>query len=69
VIDLTIRRNIPLEYLLAHSNACIKAGLKKNDFPQYDLSITALPEVETENLKVRELGKQIVYYLHTIHTK
>jgi hypothetical protein len=69
VIDLTIRRIIPLEYLLAHSNAYIKAGLKKNDFPQYDLSITSLPNAETEKLKVRELGKQIVYYLHTIHAK
>jgi hypothetical protein len=69
VIDLTIRRTIPLEYLLAHSKASIKAGLKKNDFPQYDLSITTLPDAATENLKVRELGKQIVYYLHTIRTK
>jgi hypothetical protein len=69
VIDLTIRRNIPLEYLLAHSNAYIKAGLKKNDFPQYDLSITTLPNTESDKAKVKELGKQIVYYLHTINTK
>jgi hypothetical protein len=69
VVDLTTRRNIPLEYLLAHTNASIKTGLKKNNFPQYDLSITALPLAETESAKVRELGKQIVYYLHTINAK
>jgi predicted MPP superfamily phosphohydrolase len=68
VIDLTTQSNASLEYLLAHSNASIKTGLKKDDFPQYDLSITALPDIEKENLKVRELAKQIIYYLHTIHT-
>jgi hypothetical protein len=69
VIDLTIHRNIPLEYVLAHTQASFKTGLKKNTFPQYDLSIITLPDVETENLKVRELAKQIVFYLHTINTK
>ncbi|MDR0681045.1 MAG: hypothetical protein LBG15_04225 [Dysgonamonadaceae bacterium] len=69
VIDLTTQSNASLEYLLAHSNASIKTGLKKNDLPQYDLSITMLPDIEKENLKVRELAKQIVYYLHTIHAR
>ncbi|MDR0834044.1 MAG: hypothetical protein LBN93_07695 [Candidatus Symbiothrix sp.] len=66
VIDLTIQRNLPLEYLLAHINATIKVGLKKNDFPQYDLSITTIPELEKDSLKVRELAKQIIHYLQTI---
>ncbi|MCC8146546.1 MAG: hypothetical protein LIO93_08955 [Bacteroidales bacterium] len=65
VFDLTIDRNIPLEYLLARSNAYIKTGLKKNDLPQYDLAI-AEPDDKNEPLNVKELGKQIVYYLHTI---
>ena len=69
VIDLTTFRNIPLEYLLAHTHASIKTGLKKNNFPQYDLSIISLPETESESAKVRELGKQIVYYLHSINAK
>jgi predicted MPP superfamily phosphohydrolase len=69
VIDLTTQSNASLEYLLAHSNASIKTGLKKNDLPQYDLSITVLPDIEKENLKVRELAKQIIYYLHTIHAR
>jgi predicted MPP superfamily phosphohydrolase len=66
VIDLTTQRNLPLEYLLAHAHASIKAGLKKNDFPQYDLAISTLPDIEKDSLKVRELAKQIVFYLHTI---
>jgi hypothetical protein len=69
VIDLTIRRNLPLEYLLAHSDASLKAGLKKCDPSPYDLSITTLPEIERETLKVRELAKQIIYYLHSIRSK
>lgn len=69
VFDLTIKENMALEYLLMHSNASIKAGLKKNNFPNYDLSITSLPETQNEGLKVKELGKQIVYYLHIIKTE
>jgi hypothetical protein len=69
VIDLTTQRNFPLEYLLARAHASIKAGLKKNDFPQYDLAISALPDIENESLKVRELAKQIVFYLHTIRPR
>jgi len=66
VIDLTIHRNLPLEYLLASIPASLKAGLKKNDFPQYDLAITTVLTGEAENYQVRELSKQIVYYLDTI---
>ena len=69
VIDLTTKRNIPLEYLLAHANAFLKAGLKKNDYPQYDLSMTTLPEAETETPNVNELGNQIIHYLRTIQAK
>jgi len=66
VIDLTLSRNIPLEYILAHTSAFVKTGLKKTDFPQYDLAITTLLIGEAESYQVRELGKQIVYYLDKI---
>ena len=66
IIDLTIHRNIPMEYLLASIPACIKAGLKKTDFPQYDLAITSVLLGEAENYQVTELSKQIVYYLERI---
>jgi hypothetical protein len=68
VIDLTLHENLFIEYLLAHSDAFIKTGLKKNNTFLYDLSIVNLPEMEKENLKVRELAKQIIYYLHTIRS-
>ena len=67
-IDLTLSRNIPLEYVLAHIPASVKTGLKKTDFPQYDLAITTLPIGEAESYQVRELSKQIVYYLDKIGT-
>ncbi|MDR0542997.1 MAG: hypothetical protein LBH19_12420 [Dysgonamonadaceae bacterium] len=66
VIDLTVRRNIPLEYLLAYASAPVKTGLKKNNFPQYDLSIINLPDAE--NIRVEELGRQILYYLDSIQS-
>jgi hypothetical protein len=69
IIDLSVSRNISLEYILARTPASVKTGLKKNDFPMYDLAITDLPpEAETKNLQVRELGNQILYYLDQIQT-
>ena len=66
VIDLTLSDNIPMEYLLAHIPASVKTGFKKADFPQYDLAITTLFVGEAENFQVRELSRQIVYYLDKI---
>ena len=66
VIDLTIYPNIPLEYILASIPACVKAGLKKTDAPQYDLALTTSLVGEAESCQVRELSKQIVYYLDRI---
>ncbi|MDH8701352.1 hypothetical protein M2138_000693 [Dysgonomonadaceae bacterium PH5-43] len=68
VFDLTLERNVPLEYLLARANAKVKVGLKKNDLPQYDVSIV-MPNKTEEVLTISELGKQIVFYLHSIKTK
>ena len=68
VIDLTLNRNIYLEYLLAHIPASVKTGLKKTNSPQYDLAITTLFTGEAESYQVQELGKQIVYYLDRIGT-
>jgi hypothetical protein len=66
VIDLTIYRNTFLEYLLAHSRALIKTGLKKNNLPQYDLAISRLPDDESSPCPVEELCKQILHYLNAI---
>ncbi|GAP73236.1 hypothetical protein SAMD00024442_7_32 [Candidatus Symbiothrix dinenymphae] len=65
-IDLTAQHNFSVEYLLAHTNAKMKVGLKKNDIPQYDFSIADIPELQQESLKVRELANQLRYYLQVI---
>ena len=68
-IDLTLIRNLPLEYILANASVSITTGLKKIDFPQYDLAITTLFTGEAESYQIRELGKQIVFYLDKIDTR
>ena len=69
IFDLTLDKNIPLEYLLINAKASIKAGLKKGDRPRYDFSIASLPETQDSDHQLKELGKQIVYYLHTIKSE
>ncbi|MDR0798591.1 MAG: hypothetical protein LBN18_02375 [Dysgonamonadaceae bacterium] len=67
LFDLTIRENLALEYLCANADASIKVGFKKNNYPLYDLSFSALNVKDNhENLKVRELGRQMIHYLSTI---
>ena len=70
VIDLSIQPVLLLEYLLVRSQASIKTGLRKtNRLPLHDFSIIDLPDAGKESLNVRELAKQIIYYLHTIRSK
>ena len=68
VFDLTIKPNLPLEYLVLQAQASIKLGFKKGDFPLYDLAITNLPNAEIDSRKVPELGKQMIHYLEIIHS-
>ena len=65
VIDLSPQSNFSLEYILAYAPATMKVGLKKNDLPQYDLSLS-LPNIEGDAPVVRELATEIVHYLDTI---
>jgi hypothetical protein len=70
VIDLSIQPVLLLEYLLVRSQASIKTGLRKTDrLPLHDFSIINLPDTGKEILNVRELAKQIIFYLHTIRSK
>jgi hypothetical protein len=69
VIDLTVRRNPVLEYILLQTKTDMTIGLKKTKKTIYDLAITSLsPSENTDSLKIRELGKQIVHYLQVIHS-
>ena len=67
VIDLTIKENFSLEYILATVNATMTIGLKKNKLPFYDLTISKLPQTKEAKVSpVRELIKSILFYLKTI---
>jgi len=68
LFDLTLDRNLALEFLVASANAAFKVGYKKSDnIRLYDFSISALKiNKDNENLRAREFGKQILHYLTTI---
>jgi hypothetical protein len=67
LFDMTIRKNIALQFFYINADATIKVGYKKDNFFQYDLSFSALNVKDNhENLRVRELGKQMIHYLSTI---
>jgi len=69
VIDLTIKENYSLQYILAVVNATMTVGLKKGKLPFYDFSISKLPKTkDSENSQVGELAKSIAFYLKTINT-
>jgi len=70
VIDLTVKENFSLQYILAMVNATMTVGLKKNKLPFYDFSISKLPKTKgDEKSQVSELIKSINYYLITIKGK
>ena len=70
VIDLTIKENFSLQYILAITNATMTVGLKKNKLPFYDFSISKLPKTKSSgNSPVSELIKSIIFYLKTIKGK
>ena len=73
VIDLTVRENFSLQYILAVVNATMTVGLKKNKrskLPFYDFSISKLPQTKgSKNPQVSELIKSINFYLKTIRGK
>ncbi len=67
LIDLSIKENITLEYIVASSGIPLKVGLKKNKLPIYDISISKLPK-NKEDSECIELSRQILHYLSTIHS-
>ncbi len=67
LVDLTLNENMSIEYLVALSGIPLKVGLKKNEFPLYDFSISNLPDSKNKHT-ISELGKQILHYLNTIQS-
>ncbi len=69
-IDLTIRENYSLQYILAVTNTTMTIGLKKNKLPFYDFSISKLPQAkDSKDSPVSGLIKSIEFYLKTIKGK
>jgi len=66
-IDLTLKENLLLQYILVSVNSSFKVGFSKTSLPVYDMVISFSPEMESNGIiTVRELSKQVIYYLETI---
>ena len=61
LIDLSIKKTIPLLYLLINSLAQFKVGWKANDYNFYDLNVDV-----SGNPECKYLMEQIIYYLDKI---
>jgi hypothetical protein len=69
-LDLSLKENLTIEYLLASLSVPLRIGLKKNDRPLYDLSINIRPEsLKDCAMPVAYLSEQIIHYLRTIQSK
>jgi hypothetical protein len=66
-IDLTLKENLLLQYLLVAVDSSFKVGFNKTSLPIYDMTISFSPEMEANGIiTVRELSKQVIHYLATI---
>jgi len=66
-IDLTLKGNLLLQYILASIDSSFKIGFNKTYLPIYDMVISFAPEMESNGIiTVRELSKQVIHYLATI---
>ncbi len=66
IIDLTLKKNPTMEYLLLVTPSFFKVGLKKDNDCIYDFSISF--PASSGSLSVNFLGAQIIHYLQTIHS-
>jgi len=66
VVDLTLKENLPLIYLLVSANSHLKVGFYKNSLSVHDMVISFAPDL-VQNLK--ELGEQLIHYLTVISSK
>jgi len=64
LIDLSISKNVALQYILIYSEATFKVGWQGAEQNYYDLNIDV-----SEKPQCRYLMEQIVYYLENIHEK
>ncbi|MCL1933484.1 MAG: hypothetical protein FWF53_06720 [Candidatus Azobacteroides sp.] len=62
-VDLTLKENLLLLYILVSVNSPLKVGFYKHALSVHDIVISFAPDLE---LTVRELGQQVIYYLTVI---
>jgi hypothetical protein len=63
VVDLTLKENLLLLYILVSADSPLKVGFYKHAFSVHDIVISFAPGWM---LTVKELGKQLIYYLSII---
>jgi hypothetical protein len=66
-INLTLRENLLLQYILVSIDSSFKVGFSRTDLPIFDMVISFAPQMEFNGIiTVRELSKQVIHYLTTI---
>jgi len=63
VVDLTLKENLILLYILILVNSPLKVGFYRHALSVHDIVISFAPGME---LTVKELGKQLIHYLTII---
>jgi len=67
VIDLTLKENLLLQYVLVSVDSSFTVGFNKTNLPVYDMVISFSSEMESSGLiTVKELSRQVIHYLETI---
>ena len=64
VVDLTLKENLLLLYVLVAANSPLKIGIYKHTPQVHDIVISSFSHGPEQNIK--ELGEQLIYYLTTI---
>ncbi|GHT65147.1 hypothetical protein FACS189451_12850 [Bacteroidia bacterium] len=66
-INLTLKENLLLQYILVSIDSSFKVGFGKTNLPIYDMTILFAPQMESNGIiTVRELSKQVIHYMTTI---
>ena len=66
VVDLSLKENLLLLYILVSANSPLKVGFYKHALWVHDIVISFAPGME---LDVNELSQQVIYYLTTISSE
>ncbi|MDR3338944.1 MAG: hypothetical protein LBT25_02410 [Candidatus Symbiothrix sp.] len=70
IADLSLKENLLLQYALVSIKAPMKVGFYKAQLPIHDMIIYPPEELEDgENSFLKELGKQLIFYLTTISSE